>query len=276
MNPKRDYIVTVISVFLALGIGILVGASLSDNIIVRQQRELVERMEERLILLNDRITGLQEDNDSLNKELVSWMQFQEKILPEYVGSRLEGIKIAVIYESGDQEVIAPVLRFLESAGIQVHGTVQVNAQGIKNAEKIQLEGTTYDLGQPRQRKDFFNNLMNGVSSYLVGRETEQQISLTVDEILSIEITEMSRPDKILYFPGELDKSCRDLHEMVITSFENVEVSFVSVNILSSGEQQYQYEAQGHKVFAVENVETIFGKLELLNMLESELQEVLNH
>ena len=271
MNPKRDYIVTVISVFLALGIGILIGASLSDNVIVRQQGELVERMEKRIFLLNDKITSLQEDNDILNKELVSWMKFQEKIIPEYVGSRLEGFKIAVIYESGDQEIIDPVMSFLESAGIQVQGRVKVNAQEINNSEKINLQGKTYYLGQAHQRKEFLKKISSGISSYFVQSESEQQDWLIVDEVLLVEITGEGTPDKVLYFPGELEKNCTDLHNFIISSLKNNEACFVSVSFSSADEEQ-QNEFHDYEVFALET-NTILGKLELLHLLESDLQKV---
>jgi len=74
MYHRRDFIITIISIFLALGIGILVGTALSDNIIVQQQKEVVEQLEKELIRYNSRQTILKEDKKALEDELSMWAE----------------------------------------------------------------------------------------------------------------------------------------------------------------------------------------------------------
>ncbi|UNC92534.1 copper transporter [Candidatus Contubernalis alkaliaceticus] len=271
MNHKRDYLITVISVFLALGIGILIGASLSDNVIVKQQKEIVERMDERLGNLNENITALQEDKNRLNEELSAWVMFQEKFLTEYVGRPLEGFNIAVIYEVEDHKVIAPVINFLENTGIQVNGHAALNALFMTNLETVSLQGKSYQLGQENQRKDYFDKYSILMTDYLIGKSLEPQVFYT-DEFLSVEIAQTGLPDKVLYFPGNLEKKCTELHNSIISSLKSNNVSFVSV-YLSPEEANL---SRNYEVIALENIENILGRLELLHMLESNLQEVINH
>ena len=48
MYHLRDHIISLVAVFLALGLGILIGTGLSDDMLVTQQRLLIERMTEEL------------------------------------------------------------------------------------------------------------------------------------------------------------------------------------------------------------------------------------
>ncbi len=272
MNSKRDYIITVISVFLALGIGILIGASLSDNVIVKQQKEIVERMDERLGNLNEKITALQKDKNQLNEELSAWMIFQEKFLTEYVGKPLEGYSIAVIYEEEDQKFIAPVISFLENAGVQINGQATLDASFIDNLETVTLKGKSYHLRQEDQRKDYFEKYTALLSDSLMGRGSQTELSFA-DDFLSVEIGQTGLPDNVLYFPGTLDQNCTELHNSIISSLKSNNVSFLSV-YLSSPEESYQ--SGNYEVISLENIDNIFGKLDLLDVLESNLREGTNN
>lgn len=262
-----------ISIFLALGIGILIGASLSDNIIVKQQRELVERMEERITLLNEKITGLQENNDLLNSELVSWMQIQEKIIPQYVEARLEGYEVAVIYENRDRETIHSVLAFLEDAGIQVQRRIKIDIGKLEKMDRVNLEGKEYYLSQHHHRKDYLRKLTPEITECLLGNGYEKEVGRAAQEFLSVERKEAGMPDKILYFPGEIEARCSDLHNLLISSFKDKEASFVLVYLTSTDEQQHA--GDDYPVVPLGNDRSIIGKLDLLNLLELDFQEKLS-
>ncbi len=123
MYQKRDYVIGIISFFLTLSIGIFIGATLSDNIIVKQQKEVVERLEEELISISI-------SQNLMEEELSQWNNFQVDILPALVKNNLEGVEIAVIY--GERKAMdLEVFQLLETAGAEVTREVLINPQKLE-------------------------------------------------------------------------------------------------------------------------------------------------
>lgn len=230
-------------------------------------------MENRITALNEKITGLQENNDFLNSELVSWMQIQEKVIPQYVESRLEGYKIAVIHESQDRESIHSILAFLEDAGIQDQGRIKINVRELEKMDRVNLQGKTYYLSQSRQKKDYLQKIVPEIIEYLLEIRCEEIIGGATEEFLSVECSETGRPDKIMYFPGEIETRCSDLHNLLISSFKDREVSFVLVYLTSV--EEHQHTGDDFPVVTLEHDRSVIGKIDLLDLLELDFQESLS-
>lgn len=143
MYQKRDYVIGFISFFLTLSIGIFIGAALSDNIIVNQQKEVVEGLEEEL-------TRISISQNLMEEELFQWNNFQVDILPALVKNNLEGVEIAVIY--GERKIMdLEVFQFLETAGAEVTREVLINP---KNLEEL--------TGEEKEKQII--NLVEGIFS----------------------------------------------------------------------------------------------------------------
>jgi len=119
MIDFRYHLVSLIAVFLALALGILLGAGPLNQ------------------PLGDQLTGqveeLREDRDRLRTELeVSEVerenrdQFLDEVAPATLGSRLEGRSVAVVVlPAANEDDVADVRLRLEQAGATVTGQVQV-------------------------------------------------------------------------------------------------------------------------------------------------------
>lgn len=131
MYQKKDYVIGIISFFLTLSMGIFIGATLSDNIIVMQQKEVVERLEEEL-------TRISISQNLMEEELSQWNNFQADILPALVKNNLKGVEIAVIY--GEKKAMdLEVFQLLKTAGAEVTREVFINPKDLEGLTEEEKE-----------------------------------------------------------------------------------------------------------------------------------------
>jgi hypothetical protein len=87
----RYHIVSIIAVFLALGVGILVGTTVLDAATVGLLRQNVGRLRSDLTATRKAITDLRSERDQANAIV-------DQITPYVVGERLEGRRILLVYD----------------------------------------------------------------------------------------------------------------------------------------------------------------------------------
>lgn len=149
MYQKRDYVIGIISFFLTLSIGIFIGAALSDNIIVNQQKEVVERLEEEL-------TRISISQNLLEEELSRWNSFQVDILPALVKNNLEEVEIALIY--GERKILdLEIFQLLETAGAEIKREAFIKPQHMEGLLEEKLEKQVNNLLErffPGERNEF--------------------------------------------------------------------------------------------------------------------------
>lgn len=105
MFDMRAYVASLAAVFLALGIGILLGTIITDKgTVSRQQNVLLESIE-------SRVSSVSEDNKHLKKELEINQRFEKEILPHVVQGRLAERYVALVH-SGSLK--ADILKKLEN------------------------------------------------------------------------------------------------------------------------------------------------------------------
>lgn len=115
----RYHIVTLVAVFLALGIGIIIGSALLGNdAIVQQQKELTDRLEGQLEEMRSQNKAVQAKVDEMEGNLTVQQQFEKQILPSLVTGKLTGKSLAIV-ETNNYGMRDDLLNSLEMAGAQV-------------------------------------------------------------------------------------------------------------------------------------------------------------
>jgi Copper transport outer membrane protein, MctB len=122
MIDFRYHLISIIAVFLALGIGILMGSLvLGENLVDQLEREL-DRIENR----NDE---LQASIEELNAQVEINESFAQAAYPYLVGSQLEGERVLVFtFEGTDDALLEEVRAGIEDAGGTVGGVVTATSK----------------------------------------------------------------------------------------------------------------------------------------------------
>jgi len=119
MIDMRYHIVSLVAVFLALGLGLLIGSTIvSDSLVVGQQQKMIDGIEEKLSVLRERENQLNLESSSKNKVISDYENFSQALLPPLVKNQLVGTELAVVV-TGGQDIPAGLLSSLSIAGVNV-------------------------------------------------------------------------------------------------------------------------------------------------------------
>lgn len=119
MIDIRYHIASIVAVFVALGLGILIGSTIvGDNLLVDQQKKMIERLDEQFSLVKERETKLAAESEYKEQIIANYENYSQAVLPLTVNGRLTDYKVAIVI-TGDSELPAGMVNALSIAGAQV-------------------------------------------------------------------------------------------------------------------------------------------------------------
>ncbi len=113
----RFHLVSLVAVFLALALGVMMGATVID-------RAIVNGLEARISTVGDRADKTRDENLALKARLDLLEGYAEQALPLLVGERLKGVPVAMVAIRGvDEAAVRGTADVLRGGGAVVHGVV---------------------------------------------------------------------------------------------------------------------------------------------------------
>jgi hypothetical protein len=113
----RFHIVSLIAVFLALGLGILVGSTVVDQVIV-------DRLDKEIRTVSHDSNQLKADNGNLNDQVSKLNDFLRKSAAYAVENRLTAVPVAIVAEKGvDEGAVNSILASVRAAGASAPGVI---------------------------------------------------------------------------------------------------------------------------------------------------------
>jgi len=96
MIDIRYHIASLIGIFLALALGILIGNTIvGDNLLVDEQKKMIDRLEDQFYVLRERETKLVEESQYKDQVIANYENYSQALLPPLVNDRLTGYKVAI-------------------------------------------------------------------------------------------------------------------------------------------------------------------------------------
>lgn len=121
MLTWRYHLLSLVAVFLALGLGVLVGISVSDTGLIETSQDVLVKDIQR------DLDDLQNENNQLSRGRATNIRYQDDTFPFIVGGRLQGKRIAIVVSSTAGEAIQRELTSaIHGAGGQVVTTTVMN------------------------------------------------------------------------------------------------------------------------------------------------------
>ncbi len=159
----RFHLVSLTAIFLALGIGIAVGATVVD-------RATVDFLETRLKGVERRLDSTDTENAKLTAELDRWSAFADQARDESVAGRLEGVPVLVFGVQGmDRRPVEDLRVSLASAGAVLRGTVWFTSKlALGNDEDAVALAELLDVA-PRGGDPVRRSMINLLSAELAGQ-----------------------------------------------------------------------------------------------------------
>lgn len=134
----RFHLVSLIAVFLALGMGILVGSTVVDQVIV-------DRLDREIRTARRDTAAVEAENRRLLEQAQRGQDYARRSAPYTVSGRLAGVPVVVVAESGvDDAVPTELVAGLRGAGADVPGVVWLESSWRLDGDtdRTALEGVT--------------------------------------------------------------------------------------------------------------------------------------
>ena len=246
----RFYIVSIVSIFIALGIGIYIGFSIdSQELIFDQKENIINILESQFERLMDENNRVKEENKSVGLD--------NKLMDEYIrlsydyitNGRLSGINVGII-ETNSDYIISSVGNDLEEAGANI-----INLTTLNNAII--------------DRTDLDDILPMIVESIINGRINSDFIQLKNEDIISCIGNYKESIDYLVISGGSFEDSKErinkiDKHIIQISKANNIPLIGIEKHNVN---YSYMDSYNTFGITTVDNVDMIMGKVALILAME---------
>lgn len=266
LPSMRFFIISIVSIFAALGIGILIGFTINAKDFVIEQNAIInDIMESQLELLIDENQELKE-----NERILTW---ENNYMDEYISSsyhfimnkRLDGLKIGLI-ETNEDYITSSIGRDLELAGAKVLNVTTINnnflnKEGLNNLFKIS------DFSIPKNSietslKILTESIITGIPHPILNSLIEEgyiNTSGRFDEDI----------DYLIICGGSNSEPSRRISQIDGTIVSTVKKYAIPILGVEKSEVDYSY-IQGYKdlgISTVDNVDMTIGKVAMILAME---------
>ncbi|SDY48853.1 Copper transport outer membrane protein, MctB [Proteiniborus ethanoligenes] len=258
----KYYVVTVVSIFLALAIGIYIGFMFdAQDIMMSQKEDIVSQLENSFNYLREETETVKKEIIRVTKEKEQLVEFNRAVYGELIKDRLSGIKIAVI-ETSDDYIYNNIVQTIELAGAEV-----VSITTIKDNFSLDLDVLDRifkeSKGVEKTEKDIVKQVIDFITEGIIKGEDNGLIEILAAEGLVDYTSNYAAPVDYMVIAGgrkgkdysrfeTIDKRIIDIckkNEVPIIGIEKEEV-----------EISYIEKYKDNRISSVDNIDSILGKV----------------
>lgn len=278
MNNAKYYIILLIGIFLALGLGMLIGITLGSYDIIENQQELIaEQIEREISKLKVETERLKSEKNVLKEEKEQADMLSNLLLANFANNRLNGLRVSLI-RMGKNFDYSDLANFLNIAGVYIEADVTVC-------------GSLYttdvgDLTKPREMSDADPYSESSVIFEAIAEDLLESVSSRLFSPLLMHLKEIGiisgdwssgydGSDIIIIagngLPYEINNGQTDIlfDAVVLKKALDAGMRIVAVEMLEVENSAIpEYEKLG--IETIPEVNTVYGRLALVSLLEDSL------
>lgn len=268
MLNMKYYLILLISVFLSLGLGIIIGISLENKDVLENQHSIIaQRLEEEFVAIRSENHQLKESLASLEESERESKKINELIFNAIVKNKLDGLKVSLV-ELGDQGDFSSIIGLLKISGASIESSITFASKLFEDNQPINdaiFASTQIGEDKSQLYSELAKNLMN---SFYMGSYTPLCKELDELNLLRSSIGINNNFDVIILACNDKSSSKKNIDQfnkkfiglckennIPIIIVENQDTSFIDAN---------QYKKIG--ISTVDHVNTLYGKLCLISLL----------
>lgn len=268
----RYYIISIASVFIALGIGIFIGFNMNgQEVYLRQQQALVNNLENRFIELKNERESLEKNIGELRLEKEKQNLFLENVFYEIILNRLAGKNIAII-ETTSNYFYDDVWDTLGLAGGLLPLHIKYLDKIFKSGEKEIKEINDLFKTNINNRKDLIELVNERIVNFLKFKHVDDFLIFLIDrEYLECRYnysnSDMLHIDNIIIASGDEIRNLliEELNRNLIGGLQEEEFNIIGIE-RSDVVGSYIFQFQKLNISTIDNVDSKIGKLSLIYLL----------
>ncbi len=259
----RYHIASLVAVFLALGLGILVGSTmLGNDALTKQQKQLADKLMVQMEQLRQKNEAIEARANALEMDNQKQKQFEKQVLPLLVRDRLSGYRLAII-ETNSYGFPDDLISTLRLAGAEVTSITTILNGFYINGQKETLERR---LGWSNLSNEQLTTRLAGeIARGLVG-DNSKVLDILVDENL-IKITgDYGVPlDGVIIIGGSQDRDMVRVQTLDLPLIDTLLQFKIPVYGVEETNVLYSYmpDYQKKRITTVDNIDTIPGQVALV-------------
>lgn len=273
MIDLRYHIASIVAVFLALGVGVLIGSTIvGDDLLVDQQKKMIDRLEEQFYVLRERENDLVAQNQYQDQIINNYENYSQALLPPLVQQRLEGYRAAVVVTGGN-DVPGGMLNAISVAGAGI------------TSKAVVLEDTSLQDPEMKAKVINFYGLENDVTVDALREQIAASVAAVILNKGDAAVVAFLQENGLVKFSGNNEGpingvivvgGANDAAMSFITSFdkglitallnEGVKVFGVETSTVP---YSYMEEFQKYGISTIDNVDMSPGQISLVYAMEGE-------
>lgn len=273
MVDLKYHIASIVAVFLALGMGILIGSTIvGDDLLVDQQKKVIDRLELQFDDLRTQEDQLTAENERNTNIITKYENYSQVIQPLIIQDYLKDHKIALVV-CGDSDVPAGLQNSLATAGAQLASKTVVLANMKLDDSKLRASLLNYyGLDAKTSENTLRRTIAASVGAVIIGQGDDALIKYLQDnELVKFTFNTAEPVHEVIilgganslgaYFADSFDRGLiAYLSEQGIRSF-GVETSRITYSCM----ENYQKE----KISTVDDIDLSPGQVSLILAIDGE-------
>lgn len=265
----KYHIASLMAVFMALAVGILIGSVLpGDNALLNQQEQLSDNIETQLDLLKKNNEQMKVVSSGLELENNSLKQFGSQIIIPLVDQKLQGKNVAII-NTGGYSLPEDFILTLKNSGANIASiTTLTNGLELNNLDTILAKLTLY--GYENNVENLRAKLSGEIIDIVVKGDTKGILTMLTElELVKTEGDMGAIVTDIVLVGGNPDKD-----KVYFDEVDGVMINYCTQNkILVYGMEQsnvthsYMEEYQKKRLSTVDNIDSPPGQFSAVKVLE---------
>ncbi|MBL6466332.1 copper transporter [Peptostreptococcus stomatis] len=261
----KYFIVSIGAIFLALGVGILIGTSMGSSVDIQEQNAaIVTDIDKQFKQLKEKDDKLAETNKNLLAKLDNVKDFiagNENLLSN---QKLSGKKVAII-SFNEKANVDSVKNALTNSGASIYLDIQIKDEAVNttNLEKINTK-----LGQKFTKKEeVISYIANSIKN---SSDTSPLASLEELGLVKVRSNSGSYEtiNSIVVFNGSTVSGKSKFSNLIKPILDQIKEDKYTVAIASSGESVGLKDFSKIKVSTIDNIDEAAGRVSLVDLLAS--------
>ena len=260
----KYHIASLVAVFLALGIGILIGSAMLGNTsIIETQKQLTDNLAQQMQALRDNNKAVETRSNTLETNNNILKEFGRDVMPLLVDNRLVGQKLAII-QTNNLSLPNNLKTVLQTAGAKINSVTTI-IDGFDLSDD-KLLPNTMNLTPDADRHKIVQTLSQEVAKGIfLGQNNEIIKGLTEKGFIKVEGTYGLPINAIIIIGGSKDNSMVKIADIDFPIMNYFMENGISIYGVEESDIVYSYmkDYQKKSISTVDNVNTIPGQLALV-------------
>ncbi|NLV88613.1 MAG: copper transporter [Tissierellia bacterium] len=264
----RFYIISIVAIFAALGIGIFIGFTMNtQRFVIEQKENISDLIEDQLELLIQENQNLKNNEKTLENEIEIKDKYIALTYEHIVRNKLKGLNVAII-ETNSDYVTSAIGMDLELAGAKVNNVTTIN-NDIINDERLIEVLNRFGLADTRKPVEELVGILT--KAIILGNNNIILEELEREGLVETMGNYGEAVDYIIVCGGSKEEPRNRINlvdKVIIEVAEDYNIPILGVEKLNV-EYSYMPTYQTFGISTVDNIDTIMGKVAMVLVLEGD-------